>query len=105
MPILGGADTLRGVRAGHAVGDNLWAGAVEVRAPITSVLRTTRLGVVGFYDTGAVWNHAQRWGDVHREEGVGGGIFVVNPFFQFQLSVARGLGRSTRVHASTGVSF
>ena len=104
-PILGGADTLRGIGAGFAVGDNLWAGTIEARAPFTSVLRSTRLGVLAFYDTGATWNYGQRWRDAGREEGVGGGVFLVNPFFQFQLSVARGLGRSTRVHASTGVSF
>ena len=104
-PILGGADTLRGIRAGFAVGDNLWAGTIEARVPFTSVLRSTRLGVLGFYDTGATWDHGQRWRDAGREEGVGGGVFLVNPFFQFQLSIARGLGRSTRVHASTGVSF
>jgi hypothetical protein len=104
-PILGGADTLRGIGAGFAVGDNLWAGTVEARAPLTSVLRTTKLGVLAFYDTGATWNYGQRWQDAGREEGVGGGVFLISPFFQFQLSVARGLGRSTRVHASTGVSF
>ncbi|BCS31049.1 hypothetical protein TBR22_A02490 [Luteitalea sp. TBR-22] len=104
-PILGGADTLRGVRAGYAVGDNQWAGTVEARLPITSVLRQARLGIVGFYDTGATWDHGQRWQDVERIEGVGGGMFLVTPVLQFQLSVARGLGIGTRVHASTGVSF
>ncbi len=105
QPIFGGADTLRGIRAGYAVGDNLWSAMVEARAPITSVLRSTRFGVLAFYDTGATWNHGQRWRDAGREEGVGGGVFLVNPFIQFQFSVARGLGRSTRVHVSTGVSF
>jgi len=105
QPIFGGADTLRGIRAGYAVGDNLWSAMVEARAPITSVLRSTRFGVLAFYDTGATWNHGQRWREAGREEGVGGGIFLVNPFIQFQFSVARGLGRSTRVHVSTGVSF
>ena len=104
-PILGGADTLRGIRAGFAVGDNLWASSVEVRVPFNSVLRTTRLGVMGFYDTGAVWDHGQRWRNRGREQGVGGGVFLINPFIQFQLSVAHGLDRSTRVHVSTGVSF
>jgi hypothetical protein len=104
-PILGGADTLRGIGAGFAVGDNLWAASVEARMPFTSVLRSTKLGVLAFYDTGATWDYARRWRDAGREEGVGAGVFLVNPFFQFQLSVARGLGRSTRVHASTGVSF
>lgn len=105
QPIFGGADTLRGIRAGYTVGDNLWSAMVEARAPITSVLRTTRFGVLAFYDTGATWNHGQRWRDAGREEGVGGGIFLVNPFFQFQFSVAHGIGLSTRVHVSTGVSF
>ena len=105
QPIFGGADTLRGIRAGYSVGDNLWSAMIEARAPITSVLRTTRFGVLAFYDTGANWSYGQRWRDAGREEGVGGGIFLVNPFIQFQLSVARGLGLSTRVHVSTGVSF
>ena len=105
QPIFGGADTLRGIRAGFGVGDNLWSATVEARVPITSALRTTRFGVMAFYDTGAFWNHGQRWRDVDREEGLGAGLFLVNPFIRFQLSVARGLGRSTRVHASTGVSF
>jgi hypothetical protein len=103
--ILGGADTLRGVRAGFDVGDNLWAGSVEARVPITSVMRLTRFGVVAFYDTGSTWDDGQRWQDRGREEGVGAGIFLINPLIQFQFSVARGLGRSTRVHVSTGVSF
>ena len=105
QPIFGGADTLRGIRAGYSVGDNLWSAMLEARAPLTSVLRSTRFGVLAFYDTGATWNHGQHWRDAGREEGVGGGIFLVNPFIQFQFSVARGLGRSTRVHVSTGVSF
>ena len=78
-PILGGADTLRGIGAGFAVGDNLWAGTIEARAPFTSVLRSTRLGVLAFYDTGATWNYGQRWRDAGREEGVGGGVFLVQP--------------------------
>lgn len=105
QPMLGGADTLRGIRAGYAVGDSLWAGTLEARAPLTSVLRTSKLGVLAFYDTGAVWSDGQRWRNAARHEGVGAGVFVVNPFVQLQLSVARGLGRGTRVHLSTGVSF
>ncbi len=105
QPMLGGADTLRGVRAGLAVGDNLWASSVEARLPLTSVLRTTRLGVLAFFDTGGVWNHGDGWRDGKRERGVGAGVFLVHPVFQLQLSVARGLDRSTRLHASTGVSF
>ena len=105
QPIFGGADTLRGIRAGSAVGDNRWAATLEARAPLSSVLRTTKLGVLAFYDTGATWNHGTRWRDGDRIEGVGGGVFLVNPFVQLQLSVARGLGRSTRVHFATGVAF
>ena len=104
-PILGGADTLARHPRRLCRGRQPLGGTIEARAPFTSVLRSTRLGVLAFYDTGATWNYGQRWRDAGREEGVGGGVFLVNPFFQFQLSVARGLGRSTRVHASTGVSF
>lgn len=105
QPIIGGADTLRGIRAGNAVGDNLWAATLEARAPLTSVLRTTRFGLLAFYDTGAVWNHGTRWRDATRDEGVGAGVFLLNPFVQLQFSVAHGLDHGTRVHFSTGVSF
>ena len=37
--ILGGQDSLRGFRAGTAVGDTLVAGSLEVRVPLTSPLR------------------------------------------------------------------
>lgn len=105
QPILGGADTLRGIRAGLDVGDNLWAGTLELRAPLTSVLRRTRLGVLAFHDTGVVWDHGERWQDRDRERGFGAGVFLINPFVQLQLSVARAIDRGTRVHVSTGVSF
>ncbi|MGI8673031.1 MAG: BamA/TamA family outer membrane protein [Luteitalea sp.] len=105
QPILGGADTLRGFRAGTAVGDNLLAASLEVRVPVSSPLRATRLGVLAFQDVGTVWNHGQRWRDQDLARGLGAGVFLVNPFVQAQLSVARGLGRGTRVHLATGVSF
>ena len=66
QPIFGGADTLRGIRAGYSVGDNLWSAMIEARAPITSVLRTTRFGVLAFYDTGANWSYGERWRDAGR---------------------------------------
>ena len=105
QPIFGGADTLRGVRAGYAVGDNLWSATLEARAPLSSPLRTTRMGVLAFYDTGATWNAGQARRDATRVEGVGGGVFLVSPIFQIQCTVARALGLGTRVHVATGVSF
>ncbi len=105
MPIVGGADTLRGLRAGFGVGDNMWAASVEARMPVTSVLRTTRIGLLAFHDAGVTWNHGERWRDRSRERGVGVGVFLINPFVQLQVSVARGLDHGTRVHASTGIGF
>lgn len=104
-PVFGGADTLRGIRAGSAVGDNLVAASIEARAPVGSPLRMTRVGVLAFYDVGTTYDHGTRWRDKDLERGIGAGIFLVDPFVQLQLSVARGLGRSTRVHLATGVSF
>ncbi len=105
MPLVGGADTLRGLRAGFGVGDNMWAASVEARVPVTSVLRTTRIGVLAFHDVGVTWNHGERWRDRSPERGVGVGVFLINPFVRLQVSVARGLDHGTRVHASTGIGF
>jgi len=105
QPIFGGADTLRGIRAGYAVGDNLWSATLEARVPLSSPLRSTRMGVLAFYDTGAIWNAGHAWRDATRVDGLGGGVFLVNPVFRIQCTVARARGLSTRVHLSTGIAF
>jgi outer membrane protein assembly factor BamA len=103
--LLGGAATLRGVRAGSFVGDNLVAMSAELRMPFTSPLRVARTGVTVFYDAGVAYGHDQRWRDRRLERGVGAGLFIAAPFVQLQLDVARGIDRATRVHLTTGVSF
>ncbi len=105
QPIFGGADTLRGVRAGYAVGDNLWSATLEARVPLSSPLRSTRTGVLAFYDTGATWNAGRARRDATRIEGIGGGVFLVSPIVRVQCTVARARGLSTRVHLSTGIAF
>ena len=87
------------------MGDNLWAGTIEARAPFTSVMRPHGSACSPSTTPARPGTTGSAGATAGREEGVGGGIFLVNPFFQFQLSVARGLGLSTRVHVSTGVNF
>lgn len=103
--MLGGASTLRGMRAGSFVGDNLFAGSLELRVPFSSPLRTSRTGIAVFYDGGVAYQHGQHWRDRRFERGVGAGLFMVAPFFQVRIDVARGIDRSTRVHVTTGINF
>jgi outer membrane protein assembly factor BamA len=103
--LLGGAATLRGMRAGSFVGDNLVSTSAELRVPFSSPLNVARTGVALFYDAGVAWDHAEAWRDSRLERGVGAGLFITAPFVQLQLDVARGIDRSTRVHLTTGVRF
>ena len=50
--LLGGADTVRGYRAGHRAGDRVAAFSTEVRLPLTSPLNLGRVGVKAFVDLG-----------------------------------------------------
>jgi len=103
--MIGGASSLRGWRAGSAVGDNMVAGSVELRVPLSSPANLARTGVSIFYDVGVAYDHGQRWRDQRLEKGVGVGFFITAPLFALQLDVARGIDRGTRVHLSTGVTF
>jgi hemolysin activation/secretion protein len=103
-PILGGMPNLRGFRRGTAVGDTLVAGSVELKVPLTSPLSFGRLGVSGFVDVGTVYDDGARLDDQPIERAVGGGVWFSAAFVRLNLAVAHGLGGSTRVHFSTGVS-
>jgi hemolysin activation/secretion protein len=104
-PMLGGTATLRGMRAGSAVGDTLVAGSVELRLPLTSPLSIGKLGVSAFVDTGTVYDKGRRLGDRELERGAGGGVWFSAAFLRLNLYVARALGRSTRAHFGTSVLF
>lgn len=103
--ILGGSGSLRGFRAGRAIGDTLVAGSAELRMPVTSPLRMARFGVSVFVDAGTTYDKGQRFTDRRLEKGVGAGIWATAPLFRFTLAVARGIGSGIRVHAAAGLTF
>jgi outer membrane protein assembly factor BamA len=105
QPMLGGMANLRGFRAGSAAGDTLVAGAMELRAPLTSPLSIGKFGVSAFVDAGAIYDKGQRLSDQHFERGVGGGVWFAATVFRLNLVVAHGIGAGTRVHFGTTLSF
>jgi hypothetical protein len=104
-PVLGGMANLRGLRAGTAVGDTRVSGTVELRLPISSPLNIARFGLTAFVDAGTVYDHGGRLANQRLEKGVGGGVWVSAAFVRFHLAVAHGIGRSTRAHIGTSLSF
>jgi outer membrane protein assembly factor BamA len=104
-PLLGGTSNLRGFRAGSAIGDTLVASSAELRVPLTSPLRIAKLGVSAFVDAATVYDDGQRLRDRPFERGFGGGVWMSAAFFRVDLYAAHGVGRSTRLHVGTSVSF
>ena len=103
--MIGGSSSLRGFRAGHAVGDTLAAGSAELRIPTTSPLRMARFGVSVFVDAGKTYDKGQRFRDLKLERGVGAGIWATAPLFRFSIAVARGIGSGVRAHVGAGLTF
>ena len=103
--ILGGSRNLRGFRAGHAVGDTLVAGSVELRIPTTSPLRMARFGYSIFMDAGTTYDKGRRFADQKLQKGIGAGVWATAPIFRIGFAVARGLGSGTRVHVAAGLTF
>jgi hypothetical protein len=103
--ILGGQDSVRGFRAGTAVGDTLVAGSLEVRVPLTSPLRFGKVGVSGFTDAGTAYDHGGRFGDQPVRRGFGASVWCAAAFLRVNVAVAHGVGSSTRVHASGNLTF
>ncbi len=104
-PMVGGAASLRGWRAGTSIGDHMIAASGDLRVPLTSPVNLARIGLTVFYDAATTWDHGTRLKDQRLHRGAGIGLFVAAPVFSLQLDVARGIGRGTRVHLSTGISF
>jgi outer membrane protein assembly factor BamA len=98
QPLLGGVDTLRGFKAGTAVGDTLVAGSAELRVPLTSPLKLGKVGVSAFVDVGAVYQHPWRLSDQAMMEGVGASVWFSVAVLRFSAAIAHGIGASTRVH-------
>ena len=105
QPILGGGANLRGFRAGTAVGDELAAGSLELRVPLSSPLSIGRVGVSVFTDAGAVYGSGQRLGGQEIRKGVGAGVWFAAAFVHVNVAVAHGLGAGTRVHVGTNLLF
>jgi outer membrane protein assembly factor BamA len=103
--ILGGADNLRGFRAGTAVGDTLAAGSAELRIPLSSPLSVAKIGTSVFIDVGTAYDKGQRFRDQHLKRGVGAGVWVTAALFRISLMVAHGIGADTRLHLGAGLTF
>ena len=104
-PAAGG--TLRGWRAGVAVGDRIAAASMEVRLPITSVLSEGRIGLRFFYDTAAVYDADRSIRNARFRGGAGAGVFFLPPRFGFPMSidVAGDPDGGVRAHVSAGFGF
>jgi outer membrane protein assembly factor BamA len=105
QPLLGGMDTLRGFRAGTAVGDTLVTMSAELIVPLTSPLEVGKLGVSVFVDRGAVYNKGERFADQTLKDGYGGSVWLAAAFLRVNLAVAHGVGATTRVHVGATASF
>lgn len=104
--LLGGASTLRGFRAGAFAGDRTLVTSAELRVPLTSVLRTARLGVTAFFDAAKAWDAGGRFDDAEWRRAAGAGVFLIAPVVRLNLDVARALEiDETRVHVAMGFAF
>jgi outer membrane protein assembly factor BamA len=109
--LLGGASglpssgTLRGWRPGSFSGDNLLAGSLELRVPLSSPMGIGRAGFTLFADAGTAWDDGQRLADSRVQAGAGGGVFILASIFQLNLEVGFREGWGTRVHFTTGLQF
>jgi len=105
QPLLGGADSLRGWRAGEMAGDRRVAGSVELRVPFSSPLSIGQAGAVVFFDSGATYDVGQSLARVPFRNGAGAGVFLNAPLVQFRIVAAHNLIDDVRVHVSAVLSF
>ncbi len=103
--LLGGTDTLRGDRLGVAAGDELAAGSLELRVPLSSPIQLVKVGVTTFVDVAAVYDKGEHLRDQPFSQGVGVGAWLSIAALRVTLSIAHGVGASTRVQfgASLGI--
>jgi outer membrane protein assembly factor BamA len=104
-PLLGGSANLRGFRAGTDEGDDLIAGSIELRVPLTSPFSIGKMGVNGFVDAGTVYNDGERLSDQPIERGIGAGVWFTAAIVKVNVAVAHGMGASTRGHFRASLSF
>jgi len=103
--LLGGAETLRGYRAGSFAGDGVAAASMELRIPTSSPLSFVRTGVDIFADVGTVFDHATPLRETRFHQGFGGGVFMLASIFQINADVARRRGGGVRLHVMSGFRF
>ena len=104
--LLGGSSTLRGFDTGAFAGDRLFTSTAEVRIPLTSVLRGSKLGMTIFADAGKAWDFGTSMDAAEWHRGVGGGLFLIASIVRVNLDIARGLKTGdTKVHVSSGFTF
>jgi outer membrane protein insertion porin family len=103
--LLGGADSLRGYRAGTFAGDALGAASAELRVPVNSPLSFARMGLDAFVDVGGAFDHDTRVRDASFHPGYGGGAFMFASVFQINADVAVRRGGGVRVHIMSGFRF
>jgi len=104
-PFLGGAGTLRGWKAGSFVGDNRLIGSAELRFPVTSPVTPVKAGILGFFDTGTVWNHGTSLSQSRFYNGAGAGLFIFAFGLGFKVDVGYDLEKDVRVHFTTNFRF
>lgn len=105
QPLLGGAGSLRGYRAGFAAGDNFAAVSAELRIPLTSPVGIGRAGLSLFVDAGTVYPHGSRLADADFSTGYGAGVFFSATVFKLNVDVSRRESGGGRVHVSSGFRF
>ncbi|MEW6323586.1 MAG: BamA/TamA family outer membrane protein [Acidobacteriota bacterium] len=104
-PVIGGASSLRGYRAGFDAGDNVALASAELRVPLTSPLSVGRFGVTAFVDAGTAWPAGEPLGNRRFARGVGGGVYFGVAAFSAGVDLAWPADGKARVHATLGVSF
>ena len=104
-PFLGGGATLRGWAPGRFIGDNIALTTLELRWPLTSPLSFARAGVHFFWDSGAVYDYGQSFGDAKFHHGVGLGGFFRVAIVSARVDVGWDLEGSTRFHIASGFKF
>lgn len=103
--LVGGASTLRGSAFGFASGDNMAAGSIELRLPVSSPLSVGRLGVNVFADVGAAYDRGIALREADYQWGYGAGVFFSATVFKLNLDVATDGKGHTRAHLASGFRF
>ena len=104
--LLGGASTLRGSEFGFAAGDNMAAGSIELRLPMTSPLSSfARVGFNVFADVGAAYDRGTKLRDAEYRWGYGAGAWLSATVFKLKLDIATNKDGDVKFHVASGFRF